>query len=386
MRSLFHAEARLVPMVKGQGGMRPQSLTVDDYVRRSGPMLERDGFFEQEIHNRTDVFGDFAHALSTYEGRLRKDDAEPFLRGINSIQMVRQGGRWWVLHVLWEQEHDAGPIPAQYLPERSPTKKAAAAPPLTMKGSDLLLDVAQDWAEAYHAHAEVGISVMGGGTSIGFQALATGEAQLAMASRRMSEAEIAAVRASGAEAMELQVGWQALAVCVAAENPLRSLTLEQLAAIYRDADSITKWSQLGVKWPEADDTIVPVCRQSNSGTHEFFRTQVLGQASLRLGIAEFNGSKDIVHFVATHAGAIGFCPPAYLGDAGRAVALAGKQGNPAVPPTDPSVRDGSYPLARPFYLYFRDEPSGRVKAFAQWILGPDGRALTQQAGYVTKPQ
>jgi hypothetical protein len=118
MRSLFHAEAKLVPLVKGQDGTRAVHLKVDDYVTRSGPMLERDGFFEQEIARRVDRFGDLAHVFSTYEGRRKLDDAQPFLRGINSIQLVRQAGRWHVLQILWEQEADAGPIPPQYLPAK----------------------------------------------------------------------------------------------------------------------------------------------------------------------------------------------------------------------------------------------------------------------------
>lgn len=118
MRSLFHPDARLVPMLKGQNGMQTRLLTVDDYIRRSGPMLERDGFFEQEIARQVEAFGDFAHVWSTYEGRRALADEKPLLRGINSIQLVRQDGRWHVLQILWEQEADAGPIPAQYLPAK----------------------------------------------------------------------------------------------------------------------------------------------------------------------------------------------------------------------------------------------------------------------------
>jgi hypothetical protein len=118
MRSLFHPDARLVPMRKGRDGVRARLLTVDEYVQRSGPMLERDGFFEQEIAREVETFGDFAHVWSTYEGRHALADASPFLRGINSIQLVREGGRWHVLQILWQQEADAGAIPAQYLPAK----------------------------------------------------------------------------------------------------------------------------------------------------------------------------------------------------------------------------------------------------------------------------
>ncbi|MEO6596657.1 MAG: hypothetical protein ABIP94_18060 [Planctomycetota bacterium] len=120
MRSLFHKEARLVPMLKARdgGGMRAVHLKVDDYVQRSGPMLEQNGFFEHEIARQVQTFGDFSHVWSTYESRKSKADAEPFLRGINSIQLVREQGRWFVLQILWEQEADAGPLPAKYLPAK----------------------------------------------------------------------------------------------------------------------------------------------------------------------------------------------------------------------------------------------------------------------------
>jgi hypothetical protein len=117
MRSLFHPDARLVPMLKGKdGGMHAVVLTVEDYVRRAGPHLEKDGFFEQEVAQRHEEFGDMAHVWTTYEARHGKADAEPFLRGINSIQLVHQHERWFVLQIVWEQAQDAGPIPQDYLP------------------------------------------------------------------------------------------------------------------------------------------------------------------------------------------------------------------------------------------------------------------------------
>src|SRR5262245_50540251 len=93
MRSLFHPDARLVPILKAKdGGTRALYLTVEDYVTRSGPHLEQDGFFEQQIARKVDTFGDLAHVFSTYASRRRADDKEPFMRGINSIQLGRQQG------------------------------------------------------------------------------------------------------------------------------------------------------------------------------------------------------------------------------------------------------------------------------------------------------
>ena len=118
VRSLFHRHHKMLPIVRGRTGMQAVALTVDDYVQRSGPMLERDGFFEQEIARHVLQFGDLAHVWSTYAARRALADAEPFLRGINSIQLVREGGRWWVLQIAWEQEADAGPIPPAFLPAK----------------------------------------------------------------------------------------------------------------------------------------------------------------------------------------------------------------------------------------------------------------------------
>lgn len=118
VRSLFHRHHRMLPIVRTRSGMQAIALSVDDYVRRSGPMLERDGFFEQEIARQVLQFGDLAHVWSTYVARRTPNDPQPFLRGINSIQLVREEGRWWVAQIAWEQEADAGPIPVEFLSGR----------------------------------------------------------------------------------------------------------------------------------------------------------------------------------------------------------------------------------------------------------------------------
>jgi hypothetical protein len=117
MRSLFHPDAHLVVIVKlKDGNTRVIYLTAEDYVARSGPHLEADGFFEQEIARKTDTYGDLVQVFSTYTTKKTPADPQPFMRGINSIQLGRQQGRWYVLQIAWEAESDAGPLPAQYLP------------------------------------------------------------------------------------------------------------------------------------------------------------------------------------------------------------------------------------------------------------------------------
>ena len=115
--SLFHPGARLVPTVlRPDGSVVARVITPQEYVERSGPMLERDGFFEKEIARTTERYGNVVHAFSTYESRRAATDATPFMRGINSIQLFNDGTRWYVLTIFWESERPTTPIPAKYLP------------------------------------------------------------------------------------------------------------------------------------------------------------------------------------------------------------------------------------------------------------------------------
>ncbi|HEU5210846.1 MAG TPA: hypothetical protein VFU06_15735 [Longimicrobiales bacterium] len=117
MRSLFVPGARLIPTgVRPDGTRAHRIMSVEDYIRTSGPVLERDGFFETETHRVTERFGNILHAFSTYDSRRNADDAEPFMRGINSIQLFHDGARWWVVTVFWDSERPDNPIPANYLP------------------------------------------------------------------------------------------------------------------------------------------------------------------------------------------------------------------------------------------------------------------------------
>jgi len=110
MRSLFTANGRLMP--KGGAGLR--SGSVEDYINSSGPMLEQRGFFEREMARRVEQYGDIAHVFSTYEAR-QTADGPVFMRGINSFQLVRHEGRWWVVSIMWQAETPQTPIPAHYL-------------------------------------------------------------------------------------------------------------------------------------------------------------------------------------------------------------------------------------------------------------------------------
>jgi hypothetical protein len=118
MRSVFTKNARLMPLAPT--GLR--SGGVEDYIAVSGPRLEAEGFIEREIARRVEQYGNVAHVFSTYEAR-RQADGPVFARGINSFQLARHGGRWWVVSIMWQSETPQNPIPAHYLPPRASAER-----------------------------------------------------------------------------------------------------------------------------------------------------------------------------------------------------------------------------------------------------------------------
>ncbi|HJU55208.1 MAG TPA: hypothetical protein VJ715_11575 [Pyrinomonadaceae bacterium] len=127
-RSLFAPGARLIPTfarrppgtapdapLTGKEEYGARAFTPDEYMERSRPILEGQGFFEREVTRHTEQFGHILHAFSTYEARHKAEDAKPFLRGINSIQLMNDGKRWWIVTVFWEAESAQTPLPEKYL-------------------------------------------------------------------------------------------------------------------------------------------------------------------------------------------------------------------------------------------------------------------------------
>jgi len=116
-RSLFHADAKLIPSGKNpQTGVQgARFLTPEDYITRSGPTLEQNGFHERELARHVDQYGNIAQVFSTYVSFRKKDDKDPFMRGINSFQLMNDGKRWWVINIYWQAETPDSKIPEKYL-------------------------------------------------------------------------------------------------------------------------------------------------------------------------------------------------------------------------------------------------------------------------------
>ena len=112
-RNLFAPGARLIPAAPRQDGAAPASLSPEDYITRTSENFLKNGFFEREIARRAEAFGNVTHVFSTYESRRTATDAVPMARGINSIQLLKHAGRWWIVTVLWDQERADNPLPAK---------------------------------------------------------------------------------------------------------------------------------------------------------------------------------------------------------------------------------------------------------------------------------
>ena len=119
MRSLFIPGARLIPSGPNPEGEFGHSvLTVDQYIERSGPFLEERGFFETEIGRQTHEWGSLVQMFSAYDSKWTPQDPEPFARGINSIQAMHDGERWWLVTVYWTAERPDLLIPDEFLQRR----------------------------------------------------------------------------------------------------------------------------------------------------------------------------------------------------------------------------------------------------------------------------
>ena len=115
-RSLFVPGARLIPAVPdSSGGANAGVLSVEDYIRVAEGYFRENGFFEREAAHRSEVFGNIAQRWSVYESRRRAEDAQPFQRGINSFQLLKDGDRWWVVSIFWDNERPGSSIPDEYL-------------------------------------------------------------------------------------------------------------------------------------------------------------------------------------------------------------------------------------------------------------------------------
>jgi phosphate transport system substrate-binding protein len=263
------------------------------------------------------------------------------------------------------------------------TASDSSATYIENKGSDTIVNLALAWAERYQAERpDIRISVTGGGSGTGIASLINGTVDIANASRKIKEEELAEAQANGIEPVEHIIARDAIAVIVNPENPVRELTLKQISDIY--SGKLSNWSEVGGE----DRPIVRLSRETNSGTHVYFLETVL-----RLGNSDdktlfsmdtllLPSSEGIIAEVRQNPNAIGYDGLGYVPKDLKMVAIAKEDGGAYVLPSIPTVNDKTYPIARDLYMYTDGEPTGIVKDYLDWILGSEAQQIVAELGFV----
>jgi len=253
-------------------------------------------------------------------------------------------------------------------------------------GSNTVTPLSTFWAEDFmKMHPKVSIGVSGPGSGAGIAALINGTTDICQASRTIKQSEIENARANGIEPYEIQVASDALSVVVNPANPVSELTIAQLSAIY--TGKITNWKEVGGN----DITIVAISRDTNSGTHVFFKehvVQMMGltseDKSLEYGskVLFLPSTEEGVSEVAKNPNAIFYPGLGYVNDEVKPLAIKKTADDPGVLPSVATALDGTYPVARPLLYYTNGAPDGVIKAFIDYCLSAAGQAMVTEAGYV----
>lgn len=255
---------------------------------------------------------------------------------------------------------------------------------IRIKGSDTLFLVAHAWAEAYdEVNQDATVSVGGGGSGTGFTALLNGTVDIANASRTIDISELERAQRLDMQIKEHVVGYDALAVYLHQDNPAKSLSFAQLAAIFGRGAKLRRWSDLGIQVPGCQgQKIVRVGRQNNSGTYVYFRSAILSNnLGFDLGIHEMLSSKDVVHLVEKTPCAIGYSGLAYATPKVKPACIAKDKKGPCVTPNIASASDRSYPIARPLFMYSKASADPVIREYLEWILSDAGQCILLKKGY-----
>ena len=265
-------------------------------------------------------------------------------------------------------------------PAGSPTQAAVY---IQNKGSDTIVNLALAWAERYQQlHPEVRLSVTGGGSGTGIASLINKTVDIANASRQISKEELLQAQTNGVEPVEFVIAKDAIAVIVNPHNPVEQLTLQQISDIY--SGKINNWQGVGGE----NRPIVRLSRETNSGTHVYFLEVVLrlGQKDNKTFFSTdtllLPSSEGITAEVRDNPNAIGYDGLGYVIPEVKVVAVAKDAGSPYILPSAASVNDGEYPIARNLYMYTIGQPQGAIKAYLDWILGPEAQGIVTELGFV----
>jgi phosphate transport system substrate-binding protein len=253
---------------------------------------------------------------------------------------------------------------------------AAAARPITVKGSDTMVIMNARLAEAFMAKQPgTVIQVSGGGSGVGIAALINGTTDVAAASRPIKTSEVDKLKSRFATTgYAYPIARDGLSIYLNTANPVRELTIAQLRDIY--TGRITNWKEVGGN----DVTIILYSRENSSGTYQYFRDNVLLGKDFSPRAQTLQGTAAVVNGVARDANGIGYGGAAYAKGI-RFAAVKKDANSTAYLPSLETVRSGQYPISRFLYLYTRVKPSKDLKAFIDWATSAEGQEIVSKVGY-----
>ncbi len=256
----------------------------------------------------------------------------------------------------------------------------------TILGSNTVTPLSTMWAEEFMtANQKVNIAISGPGSGAGIAALIDSTTDICQSSRVIKSSEVNQAKAKGVSPYEIIVASDGLAVVVHPANPISELTIEQLSAIY--SGKVTNWKEVG----GTDAPIVALARDTNSGTHVFFKEHVVQMDGLPTKDTSLEYGSSIMLLPSTEAGvtetahnsnAIFYPGLGYVSDEVKVVGVKKTASDAAVKPSIETVLDGTYAVARPLLYYTNGEPTGLIKAFIDYCLSDAGQDIVAQSGYV----
>ena len=249
---------------------------------------------------------------------------------------------------------------------------AAQPVSIVLGGSTTLVPLAQLLAEGFMRQSRGSlVTVIGGGSALGLEALVAGEVDIANSSRFIRPAELQAANAAGVYPVPFRIADDCIVPVVHKSNPVRNLTLDQLRSIY--SGKVTNWNQLG----GIDRRINVLAWGEESGTFRVWRDLVMRGEAVAASINRLESSADVVRKVNRGRGAIGFISLGQLSAAVKPLRVNGVMGSPH------SARSGSYALSRSLYMFTRGWPRGRTLQFINYALNPQwGQRLVEKSGFI----
>lgn len=250
---------------------------------------------------------------------------------------------------------------------------ASAETKIVIDGSTTVGPISKAFADFYKEnHSGVNITISESGSGNGVKSLMNNACDIANMSRFMKPAEFKSCVDKGILPVAHVVAFDGLAVVVNPKNPVKALTISQIADIY--TGKITNWKQLGGE----DAKIVVVSRDTNSGTYETFNELVLKKAAITKD-AEYVGSNGQARTrVNTTKNAIAYVGLGFVDDTVKPLSVEG------ILPTAKSVSTGKYPIARPLYMFTNGYPKmgSDVYNFVTLHLSKEGREIVSDLGYI----